>query len=102
MIPQEKIDQVMTELSNIMGVKIEFAADPEDQGRALPVYNIDAVVSKMLAFFVFTGLTVPSSFAPPYNRVHADIEWWKSQMAEIEAAHKAELEKNTEKPPEGA
>ena len=34
-------------------------------------------MSKILALMVYSGITVPSTFAPGYNRVHADVEFWK-------------------------
>ena len=84
MTNEEKINEIFTELSDLMGVEIQFKMDEEDQGRMIPAYNIDAVISKMLALFVFSGLNVSSSFAPPYNRVHADIEWWKNKFSEAQ------------------
>lgn len=69
----------------MMGIEVKFTPDPQDQGRVIPAYDVNAILSKMIALFVFSGLSVPSSFAPPYNRVHADVEWWKKYMAEATA-----------------
>jgi HSP90 family molecular chaperone len=78
---KERIDQILKEISDLMGVPIQFhQAAEEDQGRVIPAYDVNAIISKMIALFVFSSVNVPSSFAPAYNRVHADVEWWKTQM----------------------
>lgn len=76
----EKIHVILTQLSELMGVEVKIVDDPKEQGKAVPAHNIDAIISKMMALFVFCGFNVPSSFAPAYNRVHADVEWWKQHF----------------------
>lgn len=80
----EKIDEVLREISELLDVKIEFHPLKEDQGRVVPSYDVNGIISKLVALMIFSGLNVPSSFAPSYNRVHADIEWWKIKMSELE------------------
>ena len=42
---------------------------------------MNSMVSKFAALLVYAGHTVPPSvFLPPYNRVHADIEYWKKKF----------------------
>ena len=78
----EKVNKILTDVSDIFGVEVRFV-QTEDEGKVRPSFNVDAVISKMIALFVYSGLNVPSSFAPPYNRVHADVEWWKNKFNEI-------------------
>lgn len=98
---KEKIDGILTSMSDLMGVKIEFVQDGEDQGKVIPAFDINAILSKMVGLCVFSGLSVPSSFAPTYNRVNADIEWWKKTMAELENSTPAAETHKTEEVPEG-
>lgn len=95
---KEKVDSILKNLSDLMGIPIQFHQTSEDQGIVIPAYDVNAIISKMIALFVFSGLNVPSSFAPPYNRVHADIEWWKQQMESI-SKQPAQTEAQ---PPEGS
>jgi hypothetical protein len=81
---QKQIDKILSTLSDLLQVPIEFRQTIEDQGRVLPAYDVNAILSKQIALFVYTGLSVPSSFAPAYNRVHADVEWWKQHFEKIE------------------
>lgn len=78
----EQIKTILMKISDELGVEVKFAPDTEDNGKVIPAFDVNAMISKMVALFVFSGLSVPSSFAPPYNRVHADIEWWKKTFEE--------------------
>jgi hypothetical protein len=74
---RKKIDEIFTQLSDLLHVPIDFKQVLEEEGIVVPAYDVNAIISKQLALFVYAGLNVPNSFAPPYNRVHADVEWWK-------------------------
>lgn len=82
---EETSDQILKSLSELMGVPINYRPLQEDQGKVVPEYDINSIISKMLAFFVYNGLNVPINFAPAYNRVHADVEWWKRYMEDPKA-----------------
>ena len=96
---QQKIDNILKSLSQLMGSPIEYRLLQEDQGRVLPVYDVNGIISKMVALLVYSGLSVPSTFGPPYNRVHADIEWWKKFFEAVPAPLPA-LEPLAEQPAE--
>lgn len=95
---QEKIDNILNSLSDLMGIEVKFSPNNEDQGKVNPVYDINGILSKMIALFVFSGLNVPTTFPPPYNRVHADIEWWKKEMLQLPAAPSAPSSASEETP----
>ncbi len=81
---QKKTDEILTKLSDMFQVPIEFQQIKEDHGRVIPAYDINAIISKMIGLFVYSGLVVPINFAPAYNRVHADVEWWKKVFEKLE------------------
>ena len=72
----------MLQLSKIMEVEVKFNQDKEGGEKVEPVFDASAIISKMLALFVFCGANIPSTFAPSYNRVHADVEYWSKKAAE--------------------
>ena len=78
------IDEKMRKLSDAMEVEIKFAQDEKDAGLVHPVYDANAIISKMIALFVYSGMNVPVTFAPSYNNVHASIELWKRRAAEAD------------------
>ena len=84
---EKSTDQIvqdkLTAISDALEVPVQFAANEADANVVRPAYNPDAIISKLLALLVFSGISVPSTFAPGYNRVHADIEFWKKYMAKI-------------------
>lgn len=92
----EIIDQKLIALSDIMGVPVQFAPDESEQGKMRPVYDVNGILSKMLALFVYCGMSVAANCAPPYNRVHADIEWWKKEFATPDAPPAAEKTPDSE------
>lgn len=77
-LTKEKIEDIMKRVSDMMDVKFELVS--VEDNRLEPMFDVDAIVSKFMALLVYSGLNVPSSFAPPYNRVHADIEFWKKRF----------------------
>ena len=80
-----RIDEILHSISDLLGVPVDYHPLQEDQGRVIPSYNVNAIISKFIALMVFNGLTVPTSFPPTYNCVHADIEWWKQQVEKLES-----------------
>lgn len=76
------VEDKLKELSSVMEVEVQFGESQGDQGRVMPVFNVNGIISKMLALFVFSGLHVPHSFPPSFNSVHADIEFWKQRIKE--------------------
>ena len=45
-----------------------------------PSFDVNAMISKFLALLVYSNQNVPvGAFMPAYNRVHADIEYWKQK-----------------------
>lgn len=82
---KKRIDEILHALSDATGIAIEYRPLEEDQGRVVPIYDVNAILSKIVALMVFSGHPFPATFAPSYNRVHADIEWWKQEMAQLEA-----------------
>lgn len=79
-VVEERIDSVFMKISEALDVPVEFASHQETQ-KVKPHFDINAMVSKMTALLVYCGLNVPlSSVAPTYNRVHADVEYWKRKF----------------------
>ena len=79
---QQKEDELhkrLGQISKILDIEVTMIASGEDQ-KVVPHYNVDATFSKYLALLIYAGLTVPVGFAPHYNRVHADIEYWKKKF----------------------
>lgn len=95
----DQVKEIMTKMSDLMGVEITFVQDTQDQGRVIPAYDVNGIFSKMIALCVYSSLNVPSTFAPPYNRVHADIEWWKKHF-ECHAAAPAKVVEEIKSPTE--
>lgn len=79
---EQTVQDILTQVSDALQVPVNFAASEADANVVRPTYNPDAMVSKLLALLVYSGISVPSTFAPAYNRVHADIEFWKNYMVE--------------------
>ena len=77
---EERINQLLSEVSKLFDVEVALIADPQNENKVTYHFDMNAVVSKMIALWVYCGFNVPSSFAPPYNRVHADIEFWKHKF----------------------
>lgn len=65
-------------------LKADVRMEPGKDGKVYPQISIDELVSKLLALLVFCGANVPSHFAPAYNRVHADVEFWKKELEKKE------------------
>ena len=91
-----KVEEILFKVSDALGVKIELK-DEEEGKRLSPVFDSQAIVSKFMALMVYCGWNTPVFFAPPYNRVHADVEWWKSQLEK-----KSDATPETPEQPNGA
>lgn len=78
----EEIRSILTTLSELTGTEVKF--EEGDQGRLQPIFDFNAIISKLFAVMVFCGITMNVSGLPPYNRVHADVEWWKSRFKELD------------------
>lgn len=74
----EKIHEILTKVSEALDVKVELVADGPD-GKLMPYFDVNAMHSKIAALMVFVGANV-QPLCPPYNRVHADIEYWKKKF----------------------
>ena len=72
----EQIQQIFSILCDITGSEIKLSA-AADGGKVQPAFDINGVISKIVALSVYCGMNTPNSFGPSYNRVHADIEYWK-------------------------
>lgn len=77
---EEKINDIFTKISDALDVPIGFAEDKDDQNKVIPVFDVNGFFSKLVALCVYSGFGVPSTFAPAYNRVHADIEFFKKKF----------------------
>lgn len=88
---EKKIEEILNGISKYLETEITLIEDPNNNNRVTPHYDMNGAVSKLIALFVYCGMNVPNSFAPPYNRVHADVEFWKKYFSNIEdeAAKKA-------------
>lgn len=80
-LTEQKVDKIFTEMHALMGEEVILVADPEQENKLIAHYDINAVVSKFIGLLVYSGLNVPTQvFTPPYNRVHADVEYWKNKF----------------------
>lgn len=70
-------EEILINLSKLMGVDVKFENDPSDASKVSPVIGVDAVLSKIMSLMVYIGWNVPVSCMPSYTRVHADVEAWK-------------------------
>ena len=82
----EFIDEKLRTLSDAMEVEIKYCQEKDSEGKVLPAYDVNSIISKMIALLVYSGLHVPSSFSPSYNSVHAGVEYWKRRREEHEKA----------------
>lgn len=73
-------DKIFEGISKLLDVEIVFLNTEENQNRLVPAFDVNAVISKFIALCVYRSMNVPSTFAPPYNRVHADVEYWKNKF----------------------
>ena len=76
----EFVDNKFKTLSDILEVEVKFSQDGNDQNLVHPVYDVNEMLSRLVGLFVLTGLHVPVSFAPSYNNVHANVEFWKESI----------------------
>ena len=89
--------EIFKNVSDMLSVPVHMVVDAQDQNLVKPAFNPDALVSKIVALFVFCGITMPSNISPNYNSVHADIEFWKNRLSEMAASSK-EILSGTDQP----
>lgn len=76
----EQISSIIVNISKELGVPVAMVPDDSEKGKLLPRCDINCTISRYLALLVYMGLNVPNNIAPPYNRVHADIEYWRKRF----------------------
>lgn len=88
----EETNKRLLAVCQAMELPVQFQADPGDSGRALPLFNPTAMISKLAALLVHAGAHVPVGIMPSYNSVHADVQAWKEHFAKEAAGgvHKPE------------
>lgn len=74
----EKIHEIFKTISKALDVPVELIAEGEDN-KVVPYFDVNAITSKYFALLVYIGANVPAT-PPPYNRVHADVEFWKNKL----------------------
>lgn len=74
----KKIHGILTAVSHALDVPIELIAEGP-AGKLMPYFDINAMNSKLAALMVYVGANI-QPVCPPYNRVHADIEYWKKKF----------------------
>ena len=75
----EQINEIFSVICDMTGSEVKLEA-PVDGGKAKPAFDINGAISKIVALSVYCGMNVPASFGPAYNRVHADVEYWKQRF----------------------
>ena len=76
---QETPSSIMIVVSQTLETEVKFK-EPSEGQEIQPGFDVEGIISKMLALLIYSGLYVPVNFQPPYNRVHADIEYWKKRF----------------------
>lgn len=77
---RDEVIQIFAVISQMLDVEVKVSAGEEGQ-KVEPAFDVNSIVSKFAALLVFSGHTVPpGAFLPPYNRVHADVEYWKKKF----------------------
>ena len=99
---EEIVQDKLTKVSDAREVPVNFVASEKEANHVKPAYNPDDMISKLIAILVFSGVNIPITFAPPYNRVHADVEFWKRFMAASQTVSELAPEPATETQPEPA
>lgn len=75
----EAINAILILVSNTLDTEVVLVAD--ETNKTVPNFDVNGFVSKLIALFVYAGLNVPtSSLTPPYNKIHADVEYWKKKF----------------------
>lgn len=74
--PEEQINEIFSIVCDITHSEVRLEPGKEGE-QAKPSFDINGAISKLVALSVYCGLNVTASFGPSYNRVHADVEFWK-------------------------
>lgn len=78
---EDKITDRLKIVSDALEVEVTLVGDPKDENRVQPHFDINDIVGKLLGLSVYCGWSVPINFAPSYNAVHANVEFWKKLFA---------------------
>ena len=89
---------VLVKLSEAMGVAVMFQS--AETGPVTPTIDINAIISKLVALMVYVGWSVPANISPPFNRVNADMEYWKKAFAQDDPDKEPAKESEKEPLPE--
>jgi len=73
--------KILIEISKLLGIEIRFEPEGKDSQKISPMIDVNSILSKFMALLVYIGWGVPINIMPPYNRVHADVEYWKKQFS---------------------
>lgn len=76
---EDKIQEIFSVICDITESQVRLGQLGEGE-KVKPEFDINGTISKLVALTVYCGMNVPTSFAPSYNRVHADIEYWKQRF----------------------
>ena len=71
-------------VAQALAAEVQFEEAPD--GKLSPRVSVDEIISKFVALLVYGGATIGPLFLPNYNRVHADVEFWKKTISEIDKA----------------
>ena len=80
-VVEEKVESIFKAMSEAMDVPVELISAGAEN-KVKPHFDVNAILSKFTALLVYCGMNVPSSFTPAYNRVHADVDFWKRKFEE--------------------
>ena len=100
---EKSTEDILVKICDLMEAEVQLVADENNEGKVTPHLDINGAISKLMALLVYCGMNVPVDFGPSYNRVHADVEYWKKRFSSTaEVAPVAEEPKIEEapKPPE--
>lgn len=75
----QKAEDIFLSVSSALKSDVQFVSPVEGE-KVTPLFDINGIISKLVALMVYSGMVVPSSFAPAFNRVHADVEFWKKTL----------------------
>ena len=71
-------ETILLELARALDLTIGFV--PDATGRVQPQVDMTALLARILALLVYQGVSVPTTIAPPYNAVHAEIAYWTTRL----------------------
>ena len=75
----EQIQEIFAVICDLTGAEVRLDS-ASDGGKVKPAFDLNGAISKIVALSVYCGMNVPNDFGPSYNRVHADVEYWKQRF----------------------